>query len=133
MIFTSTLVILGGNMGEMIEDNYYEKTINYQDEIDAAKRANAMETPPELVMQANGINFKFPYPVEGGEILLIRSENSEHDVQVPLKLNSRNEQLINAVRLIKGEYELRLRWKYNQEDYLIKTRVKWTDPSSSQP
>ena len=60
----------------------------------------------------------------------MRSNTSEDDVIEPIKLNSRNEQLIHAVRLKEGDYEVSLRWKENNEDYLIKTSVNWEAPSS---
>jgi len=132
MIFISCLVFFAGNMGEMVDENYYEKTINYQDDIDAAKRANTLELKPQFVHQANGINIVFPEAIQAGEVHLLRSDNSEFDVTEPLKLNSRNEQLIHAVNLKEGEYEVRLTWENNQQDYLIKSTLKWTDPSSSQ-
>lgn len=131
MIFILSLVIFAGDMGEMMEDNYYEKTVNYQDDIDAAKRANNLEKQPQIILQANGIKFYFPDSVDEGQILLRRLENSEFDILEPIKLNSRNEQLIHSVNLIDGEYDVRLSWKKNQQDYLIKSQLKWTNPSSS--
>lgn len=133
MIFITSLVIFAGDMGEMIEDNYYEKTVNYQDDIDAARRANNLDDQPQIITQANGFKFYFPDSVDEGQILLRRLENSEFDVQEPIKLNSKNEQLIHSVNLIDGEYDVRLSWRKNQQDYLIKSKLQWINPSSSQP
>lgn len=133
IIFITTLVIVGTNryMGEMVDEDYYEKTIIYQDDIEAANRANLLSPKPEIVKQANGYLVKFyNSQPNSGRIYFMRSNTSDDDIIEPIKLNSRNEQLIHAVRLKDGDYEVSLRWKENNEDYLIKTTVNWEAPSS---
>lgn len=130
MVFISSLVFFAGNMGEMVEDNYYEKTINYQDDIDAAKRTNELATQPELIQQANGFLVRFPEKPESGNIFFLRSNNSEFDVKKKLELNNRLEQLIHAVDLKNGQYEVAIRWVQNGQNFLIKKTVNWNSPSS---
>lgn len=125
MIFITSLVFFAGNMGEMVTEDYYEKTIHYQDDIDAAKRANSLPGKPQITAQANGFMIRFSEPVTIGEVQFLRSDDSKKDITQKLKLNSRNEQLIHAVDLENGEYEVSLRWEKNNEDYLIKERVRW--------
>lgn len=128
MIFILSLIFFSGNMGEMVTEDYYEKTINYQTDIDAAKRANALSMQPEIIQQANGFMIRFPEAVQNGDVLFLRSEDSKKDIVKPLKLNAKNEMLISSVNLIKGEYEVSLRWKQNNQDYLVKERVNWKAP-----
>ncbi len=130
MIFISSLVFFAGNMGEMVEDNYYEKTVHYQDDIDAVKRTQSLNQKPELISQANGYLIRFHEQPETGEVWFLRSNNSEEDIKQPLKLNARKEQLLHAADLNDGEYEVSLRWKQNGENYLIKQTVNWKAPSS---
>ncbi|MDD3772884.1 MAG: FixH family protein, partial [Weeksellaceae bacterium] len=118
-------------MGEMMDEDYYEKTIKYQNDIDAAARANSLQQKPEIVKQANGYLLRFfSNTTQNGEILLLRPNNSEQDLAIPLKLNDRGEQLIHAVKLIDGDYEAFIRWKQDGRDYLIKKTLHWQDPSS---
>jgi len=131
MAFILTLVLLSGNMGEMMDEDYYVKTIKYQNDIDAAARANSLQQKPEIVKQANGYLLRFfSNTTQNGEILLLRPNNSEQDLAIPLKLNDRGEQLIHAVKLIDGDYEAFIRWKQDGRDYLIKKTLHWQDPSS---
>ena len=130
MIFITSLVFFAGNMGEMVEENYYEKTVHFQDDIDAAKRANSLEQKPEIIQQANGFLIRFYDQPESGEIWFLRSNNSDEDVKQPLKLNSRKEQLVHSLDLKNGEYEVSIRWKQNGESYLYKQKVNWKAPSS---
>src|SRR5690625_7538258 len=94
IIYIPTRVIVGNNkyMGEMVDTDYYEKTIVYQDDIDAANRANSLQSKPELVRHANGYLVKFHNnKPNSGNIYFMRSNTSEDDVIEPIKLNSRNE------------------------------------------
>lgn len=128
MIFIMSLIFFAGDMGEMVTEDYYEKTINYQDDIDAVKRANALAVTPSITQQANGFMIRFGEAVQSGDVYFLRSENSKKDIVKPLKLNANNEMLIHSVDLINGEYEVSLRWKQNNEDYLLKERVNWKAP-----
>lgn len=130
MIFICSLIFFAGDMGEMVEDNYYEKTVVFQDDIDAAQRANAMENQPQIIEQANGYLIRFTEAPEKGNIRFLRSNNSEFDVVETLKLNSRMEQLIHAAKLENGQYDVDIRWVQNGENYLIKKTVNWNSPSS---
>ncbi len=130
IVFITSLVFFAGNMGEMVEDNYYEKTVHYQDDIDAAKRANSLAQKPEIIPQANGYLIRFYDQPQSGDVWFLRSNNSEEDVKQPLKLNSRKEQLIHALDLKNGEYDVSLRWIQNGQNYLLKQKVNWKAPSS---
>lgn len=130
IIFILSLIFFAGDMGEMVDENYYEKTVQYQDEINAANRANSLAKKPEIILQANGYLIRFYEDVpESGSIRFLRSNDSGQDVSEPLNLNSQKEQLIHAVNLKDGDYEVTLRWKQNNQDYLIKKTVNWKDPS----
>lgn len=130
IVFITSLVFFAGNMGEMVEDNYYEKTVHYQDDIDAANRAHSLVQKPEIIPQANGYLIRFYEQPESGDVWFLRSNNSEEDVKQPLKLNSRKEQLIHALDLKNGEYDVSLRWVQNGQNYLLKQKVNWKVPSS---
>lgn len=130
IIFILSLIFLAGDMGEMVDDNYYEKTVKYQDDIDAAQRANSLNQKPEIILQANGYLIRFYDDVpETGFVRFLRPNDSGQDVVEPLKLNSQKEQLIHSVKLKEGDYEVSIRWKQNKQDYLIKETVNWKDPS----
>ncbi|MBA5628666.1 FixH family protein [Moheibacter lacus] len=130
MIFILSLIFFAGNMGEMVEENYYEKTVHYQDEIDAAQRVKTLDKKPEIIEQANGFLIRFYDQPESGEIWFLRSNNSDEDVKQSLKLNTRKEQLVHALDLKNGEYEVSIRWKQNGQNYLLKQTVNWKAPSS---
>lgn len=131
MIFILALLFSAGDTGSLVTENYYEKELTFQNEIDALRSAKALpaEEQPEVIMQANGINFDFPDSIDAsqfkGEVYLLRNEDDTKDVRMPIKLQSRNQFLVPSVKLQDGVYELNLSWKINDKEYLIKKSIRW--------
>lgn len=128
MIFILSLLYFAGDTGGMVTDNYYEKEVHFQDEIDAEKRANALEVKPEVILQANGFLFQFaPTTAEDfkGDIYLLRNDDETKDIKTSIKLSDKKNFLLPSVKLVDGVYELTLSWKENNKTYLIKKSIRW--------
>lgn len=129
MIFILTLLFTAGDSGHaMVTEDYYEKELTFQNEIDAESNANSLSNKPEIRMQANGFVISFPEEISApkGEVYLMRNNNEEQDVRLPIKLNQKNEMLISSAKLVDGEYEFFLKWKDENKDYLVKKSIKWS-------
>lgn len=128
MIFILSLLFMAGDTGGMVTDNYYEKEIHFQDEINAEKKANELAEKPEILIQANGFLVQFPTSTADnfkGEIFLLRNEDETKDIRTPIRLNDKKNFLVPSVKLVDGEYELTLSWKENNQTYLIKKSIRW--------
>ena len=128
MIFILTLLFTAGDSGHaMVTEDYYEKELTFQDEIDAESNANALKARPEIRTQANGFVLQFPEELKDavGEIYFMRNNNESQDIRLPIKLNAKNEMLISSAKLADGEYEMFLKWKNNEQNYLIKKSIQW--------
>ncbi|WP_291099601.1 MULTISPECIES: FixH family protein [Weeksellaceae] len=128
IIFILSLLYFAGETGGMVTDNYYEKELHFQDEINSEKRANALKEKPEVIVQANGFLFQFPVSTSAdfsGDIYLLRNEDETKDIKETIKLNDRKNFLISSVKLKDGVYELTLNWKENNQTYLIKKSIRW--------
>ncbi|AFL96933.1 FixH family protein [Ornithobacterium rhinotracheale] len=127
MAFILSLIFLADTPGDLVSENYYEHSLNYQKEtIEAEKNTNALAHKPEVKLQANGINIVFPEEIQPseGSVLLMRGAYAKDDVKDTLRLRNQ-QQLIPAAKLQKGEYDMELRWKSNGDFYLIKKRIEW--------
>uniref|UniRef100_UPI0039A69EC0 FixH family protein n=1 Tax=Ornithobacterium rhinotracheale TaxID=28251 RepID=UPI0039A69EC0 len=127
MIFILSLIFLADTPGDLVSENYYEHSLNYQKEtIEAEKNTNALAHKPEIKLQANGINIIFPEEIQPshGTIFLMRGAYAKDDVKDSLHLRN-HQQLIPAAKLKKGEYDMELRWKSGQNFYLIKKKIEW--------
>ncbi|MRI62525.1 hypothetical protein EDM00_00730 [Ornithobacterium rhinotracheale] len=127
MTFILSLIFLADTPGDLVSENYYEHSIRYQTEtIEAEKNTNELVHKPEIKTQANGINIIFPAEIQPNEgtIVLMRGAYAKDDVKDSLHLRNQ-QQLIPAVKLQKGEYDMELRWTSNGKFYLIKKRIEW--------
>lgn len=130
MAFILILIFLAEDSIGDTYDDYYEHSLKYQTEtIDAIKNFDSLQEKPMIKLQANGILVKFPISIqpEKGSIYLERGAYKEDDIN--LKLTLRNgEQLIPAVGLKKGEYDMKLRWTEKGKKFLKKERIEWNTP-----
>lgn len=132
MIFILSLLFSAGDSGHaMVTEDYYEKELTFQNEIDAEKRGNALAEKPELVSQANGMILSFPEDIKDvkGEIYFMRNNDETQDIRLPLKLDGKNKMLIPSVKLNDGEYDLFLKWEKDNQEYLVKKTIQWVSQS----
>lgn len=130
IIFILTLIFLADGRTGDVYDNYYEHSLKYQTEtIDAENNVRNLKEKPTIKSQANGLLLSFPVDIklDSGSIFLIRGAYKKDDVKLDLNLRN-NEQLIPAIKLKKGQYDLELRWLENNKNYLIKETVEWNMP-----
>ena len=128
MIFILSLLYFAGDTGGMVTENYYEKEIHFQDEINAEKRANALKEKPKIILQANEFLFQLPATTTAdfsGDIFLLRNDDETKDVKTVIKLSDKKNFLLPSVKLVDGVYELTLSWKENNQTYLIKKSIRW--------
>ena len=128
MLFILTLIFLADESGDLVSDEYYEESLDYQhQDIDARQRTNALAEIPKIQKQANGYLIVFPADIQpdSGQIYMMRGAYKSEDISLPLQLNEQHNILIPAARMKPGEYDLKLSWYKNGELYLIKDILKW--------
>ncbi|MXV37429.1 hypothetical protein GO491_01865 [Flavobacteriaceae bacterium Ap0902] len=131
ILFILTLIYLADVSGDLVNDDYYETSINYQtNDIDARNRVGQLKNKPKITKQANGYNIQFPQDIipDSGQVYLMRGAFKKEDVVIPLKLNARNQILVPAAKLKPGEYDMRITWFNDGEPYLIKKTLIWSMP-----
>jgi hypothetical protein len=108
----------------LVSETYYEDDINYQKEIDAKNNAKALANQVKINQTDKGILFIFPAEfkttISEGSIGLMRLANEKLDVNVPLKLDDANSQLISSDVLVQGRYQLKIFWIANAKSYMIR-------------
>jgi hypothetical protein len=132
MIFILTLLFTAGDSGHaMVTEDYYEKELTFQNEIDAENRANSLIEKPELNSQANGFVLAFPEDIKDikGEVYFMRNNDETQDIRMKLKLDGNNKMLIPSVKLVDGEYDFFLKWEKDNQEYLVKKTIQWVSQS----
>lgn len=132
IIFILSMVFLfpnGQKNSEMVTDKYYEEELQYQNVIDAKKRADDLEEKPVYSQSTSGITIIFPAEINNTNakvsFVLNRSDDQNLDIKKEITLDADNSFTIPAAVLKNGNYTLRLTWKKDKTDYRLDYDVIW--------
>jgi len=108
---------------QLVEPDYYQKELVYQQQIERIKRTLALPTAVSFdYTRASGlITVAYPPEVErsrlGGEISLMRPSNADLDRKVLVLPDSTGRQVIDVSGLAKGLWRLKALWKIDSDEY----------------
>lgn len=106
---------------EMMDDNYYDKELKFQDKIDASKNLSAVAEKLSITDSGNIIVLQLPAATVAsntvGTIECIRSAEQKRDVKMRLQLDENGRQVLPKALFVNGIYQLRLDWTTNGTTY----------------
>ena len=116
---TMTVIFMTQDVS-LVSDNYYEKSLSYQDEIDKQSRTKSLDEEVNINFNGEVITVSFPSDYISkdisGEIFFYRPSNPKLDFALPLQLveGSHN---IPVERLEKGFWRIKLNWTMDGNGY----------------
>jgi hypothetical protein len=117
---TMTVIFMTQDVS-LVSDNYYEKSLSYQDEIDNQSRTNSLDEQVKINFNGEIINILFPVEYLNknisGEIYFYRPSDSKLDFKMPLDLNEEGNQLILVKDFEKGFWRVKLNWTMSGNGY----------------
>lgn len=112
---------------DLVEDDYYQKSVDYQQHIEKVKRTEALEQKITFSQTADSLSLTFPniagYSAYSGKIHFYSPVAEKHDLTLPVKLNSVFSQSIDLRKLEAGRYEVKIDWTANRTDYYQETEI----------
>ena len=106
---------------QLVTDNYYEKDLKYQNQIDKLNRTAALEEKVEIKFDGLAVELVFPTSFDksklSGEIYFYRPSDRKKDFTIPLTLNSEARQIIPVTRIDKGFWRIKLSWSSDGIEY----------------
>lgn len=108
---------------QLVSNNYYEKTLHFENQIQASNNVQALAEKPvigidrtknELVISLPSI---FNAQEISGEIGFFRPSDSSMDYKIALKLNSDNKQFVVVKNTLAGKWRIFLKWNDGIKDY----------------
>ena len=114
---------------ELVTDNYYEKEIKYQDQIN--KINNTKSLKQGITFEQDHVSIKLIFPGiyidrnVKGEIYFYKPSDSGKDFILAIRTDENKVQLINTEKLAKGLWKIRVSWNvdevqyYNEETIMI--------------
>lgn len=110
---------------DLVTEDYYKATLEYQKEIDAEQNANT-NARLNVEKSSEGIWLTFPKNLDlktiKGKVSLYRPSNKNLDFDLPISL-SKPHLLIPDKRLLDGRWDIKVAWEYEDEMYLHKESI----------
>ena len=107
----------------LVSEDYYKDELHYQEEIDKLNNAKYLTENLILSNTEQGIIIQFPKDKDfnkiEGKVNFLRRSNDKLDFEKKIDLSSHS-MLIEDSILVKGKWEIRVDWQYNDEEYLLK-------------
>ena len=121
MAMVGMVIYASMQTNEMVDENYYQKEMAYQDVIDAKK--NLLTVSTDNVVSQTMLEVVITLPVgtfeklEKGTIELMRSDSEAKDMHLDIKAHGNNRYVFQKSDLSKGMYKARISWVSNGTAY----------------
>ncbi|WP_299059995.1 FixH family protein [uncultured Polaribacter sp.] len=113
---------------DLVTEKYYQKELQFQDEINAEKNAFALKEKVTIQRVEEGLKITFPTefsPKEiKGKVFLYRPSNKQLDFEIPISITN-TYLLVPEKRLLDGRWNINVAFKYNDKEYLVKTEIQY--------
>jgi hypothetical protein len=120
VISISMTVIFMTQDVDLVSDNYYEKSLSYQDEIDKLSRTKSLDEQVKINFNGEIIIISVPSDYLNkeisGDIFFYRPSNPKLDFVLPLQVVE-GSQIIPVERLEKGFWRIKLNWMMDGNGY----------------
>jgi hypothetical protein len=112
---------------DLVTENYYEKELKHQEQIDRQKRTGELKEKTEIKLEGKNIKIKFPSLPDGGNvknsILLYRPSDKTKDVKIGISTDTSGVQMLPSENLVSGLWRIKLNWVSKGEEYYSEEMV----------
>ena len=112
---------------DLVAADYYEQEIRYQRQMDRTGHALALGGQVEVAYDAAARTIQVRLPAQharaSGRIHLYRPSSAGLDRDLPLELNDRGQQTLDAADLVPGPWQVRISWKVADREFYQDSRV----------
>jgi hypothetical protein len=124
MAFILVLVIsLMSHSVDLESEDYYQREINYQSEITAMNKSNELKEKIVVTSMENHVSVVVPAELncENIEIEMKRPDNK--DLDQTFNVNNTKSYLIDKTKLVKGHYNVEIRYQVEGAEYMQKQTI----------
>jgi nitrogen fixation protein FixH len=111
----------------LVENNYYEKELSYQQRIDKVKNTESLQGKITFSKEPGILILDFPKLEAGnlpdGTVWFYRPSDPDKDFTVPLSLNDSLQQVFDVSKLDPGRWMVKLDWKMGGKEYYYEEGV----------
>jgi hypothetical protein len=126
MVMVVTMVSDNAYNHDLVTDNYYQKELKYQDNIDATKNLHKLEYPLVIQKVSDGMEVVFPKDLTPekikGKVFLYRPSNRALDSEIEINTNQHS-LVISDEALVSGRWDIVIDFTYNNQKYFYKEQI----------
>ncbi|MCF6346932.1 MAG: FixH family protein [Flavobacteriaceae bacterium] len=115
------------NSHDLVSEDYYKDELYYQQEIDKMNNASKLEQNLILKHVKEGFLITFPKDMDAtkitGTAYFQRPSSKSLDFQQEVVSLTNSKLLINHTNLVSGKWKVKIDWKYNDEEFMLKETV----------
>lgn len=121
------VVVASRQQDSLVEKNYYESELKFQDQINNAARAQAVGAT--ILRPAEG-RLVIQLPVAqlaqniSGTVELYRPSSAKLDQSIALKPDATGAQTVDVSKLVPGAWAVRVKWNACGENYFLEQKIK---------
>lgn len=112
---------------DLVSDNYYEKGIKYQDQIDMNKNSAEFSDKIKTEIKDSGLLIEYSEDLMkdnfSGEIKFYRSSDAKKDFKVNIETDEKGIQLIPVMNLDKGLWKVQFSFKKDNKNYFLEKSI----------
>jgi len=112
---------------DLVTDNYYQKELEFQDQIDATKNAKLLDEDVKIVKSEKGLQIYFPKIFENemeGKVFLYRPSNKQLDFEIPISITD-NYLLVPEKSLLDGRWNISVKATHNNKEYYFSEEITY--------
>lgn len=122
----SVVIFFMSQKVDVVTENYYEKELKYQEQINRIARTKALKDTIKVINDNKVIFVKFPNIPDrnAGDknfILLYRPSDKTKDVKIPVVTDTNNTQSVSIERIEKGYWKIQINWTSSGSEYYHET------------
>lgn len=120
-VMIATGIFMFNQKVDLVTDDYYEKTLVYQDQIDLEEKTKSSKKEISFSVNNNSINISLPEEVITsnlkGEVYFYRPSDKNLDFKIPLLTDNSGTMSLQKDKLKPGMWKVRVYWSANDEEF----------------
>ncbi len=106
---------------DLVTENYYEKDLVYQNEIDKINNTSELSENPEFIKSPGTLRIEFPANSipDSGRVIFYKPSDDKQDKTFDLITDGNKSIEFNLNEYSNGFWRIKLYWSYNGQDFKI--------------
>jgi len=124
MIFIVALVVImfTSKKDALVDTDYYEKGINYNQTYDSKEQTKSDHAKPEIILNQQMLLLTFKERASG-TIKLMRTADENLDKTIPFTSNVNQQVIVPSAHLQKGSWRIIINWTSGTKNYLYEQEI----------